>query len=133
MQFKGINFRRDRYLGFRNGEEGDATTEGNPIPKNYLVFVDLRDCPVVNTVERPDGQTVKIVRPEGVKPRKRLAISGHSRTNMAYGVRKEAYRHAWDAEKTPYTPVFLAYDGFGYVGKIWHEVDRDSEDTKGDE
>lgn len=111
MWRKGIRVRKSNALCFRDVEEGDRYStgrhKGEPMPKHYCVFVRLRDCPVVRV--RDDG--VNIVEPKGVRG---VPISGHSRSNMAYGtVRTDTF------SGLRYTPVYWAEDGRVFVGRIW--------------
>lgn len=77
MRREGIDLKRAPRIGWRYGDpERDRDLSGRPIERNYVAFVYVRDCPI----EVRDGRT--IYRANGAPM---IPISGHSRTNMAYG------------------------------------------------
>ena len=116
MKFDGMNFRLNRKIAFRDPQPGDVYSkdivgmdwEGRQIPDNYCVWVRLKDCPEVSRAsDLKTGREYSIVSPKLCK--KIIPITGHSLTNMAYGVpkvdhdRKLIVRH-----------MYLAYDGKCY-------------------
>ena len=118
--YRGQKYRRARNLTYRSGEPGDVNSQGDPIPSNYLVIVHGDDCPTLRYEQRGE-RDVRIIDPKGVKPRKDLQISGHSLTNLAYGMPKREKRWPWDDESTEYTTVYLVFDGQVYTRRIWHD------------
>ena len=75
--------------------------------KNYVNFHRVTWESVKGSRKYVDGQD----REWYVRP---VRITGHSRTNMAYGINKVDY-----ATKRQYRNVYWAEDGFCYTAKVW--------------
>lgn len=124
MIFKGYYFRRSKTMTFRTAQPGDVYSmglyndkEGDPIPDNYCVFMWLKDCPEVSRASWLEThKEYSIVSPE--KCSKIIPVTGHSLTNMAYGVAKVSH-----VERLIKIPVYLAYDGECYTAVINNEKD----------
>ena len=115
MKFDGFNFRLNKFIAFRDPQPGDLYSkdllmncEGEQIRDNYCVWVRMKDCPEVSRAsDLRTGQEYRIVDPKLCN--KIIPITGHSLTNMAYGVPKVDYYR-----KLIVRPMYLAYDGKSY-------------------
>lgn len=87
------------------GERVDA--EGTPFDENYVNFHRVYRKPVKGAKKWAD----RALNLWYVKP---VKITGHSRTNMAYGVTEKCSVH-----QREYTPVYWGEDGKCYIGRIW--------------
>lgn len=126
MIFDGLRFTRVSNAVFRHANENDRTLEGKPIPRNYCVFILVKNV----DADPKDGEAfwTAVEKTQNIIPCK-----GHSLTNKMYGqpnvVKNSKPIHVFDngvrkLTFSPYileTPVYLAYDGEVYKTTIRNE------------
>ncbi len=110
MIFKGHRFRRSRALHYRMAKEGDfyvgeGFRAGQPIESNYIVICRLKDG--VKTGFNEDLNTTYY----NVKDAPSVPITGHSRTNLAYGELFTEYG-------IKYRRIYCVIDAVTYVGRF---------------
>lgn len=101
MFFNGIAVRRNKHWTFRNAQEGDVDSHGEPLPSNCIVFVKASDCKVVE--RHWEGGPPKLLDPSNAPQGVRLGMGGTS-----YGYFKQG--------KT--TRIFVAKGGLVYTGRV---------------
>ena len=127
---KGIQFRRDEMLIFREGSQSGTYNagkrKGERIPRNYVTI--LRCFPLYDWQDEskvPAGYKKDSILndPSQRGPRanvtwytKQVKITGHSRTNMPYGEEFAAEDRFFD--KRRWRRVYWVEDGHVYVGRI---------------
>jgi hypothetical protein len=110
MQYKGYNFRVSKTLGWRMANPKTDFYTPSPIKNtryaieaNYCVIVKVNDCP-----RELKGDKL-IYHAENIPC---IPITGHSTTNMIYGIPKEVAR---GFKVYIETPIYLVYDGRVYT------------------
>lgn len=114
MWIKGVKCRRSYRYGWRQGNpETDVDASGNPVERNYITLVRIKDCPI--RVE--DGR--RYYQPKGIPQAVKLL---HGGTYYGYGKTRKA---PWYASGCTHTTAFYAVrDGIVYQGTIrYNELD----------
>lgn len=90
MRFKGLDFKKSRNHLARMSKDGDKYFDGTPVPKHHQVVVLARHCAFKGTCL---GRT--LLNPNDAPHIKDM--TGHSLTNMFYGVwkRRISNRGTW--------------------------------------
>lgn len=104
MRFDGLEFTRRKDLGCRDSRSDETYVDGSFIANNYTVFVKIADCRVR---KRGNGRRYY----DAINAPMAFPLTGHSLTNMAYGV-------SYQYEGEVYVPVYLAYKGKVYRARI---------------
>lgn len=73
MYIKGIKCRKSKTIGFRMAIEGDKDLDGNQVDNNYVSFVKIKDCPVIDGYYNPHSISAKCI------------SVNHGATNYGYG------------------------------------------------
>lgn len=121
MIHDGVRCRRSRTLGWRHGNpETDRDMYGEPVRRNYIVLVALKDCPVVT---KENGR--QYYQPEGVAQAVPIA---HGGTYYGYGkcqVKSDGrwIRGEWHPRYVK-TPYYVVQDGWVYVGACYRAYDE---------
>ena len=105
MYIKGIRVRKSNAIYFRMAIEGDINLRGEQVESNYVSFVRIKDCPLVEK----DGETYF----DPNSPKVKCISVTHGGTFYAYGKTKLKWNQ-------PITNVYT--DGCVYVKDRWQET-----------
>jgi len=144
MKFNGYNFKKRSDLAFRGSRDGDQYVNSEQVDDHYLVFMRAKDCKAYQVIDDkrvylsaiPESYDDLIddtkpyhldIKEEGLAL---LPITGHSRTNMAYGVfkKRKSTRGTWifdmDKDKSVFVyeyyqcTLYLAYDAMVFTASL---------------
>ena len=111
-KWDGVPIRRSAAIAFRDGDPSrDVDGHGDPVKPNYVVFVRIKDCPVLDCtstacIERRGAH--KHYDPNGAKQAFRVKYGG---TNYGFTKWKLGYRF-WESH------MYVVIDGVVFVGTI---------------
>lgn len=115
MIFDGIQFKRTRTYGFRDGNPLlDKDLDGKPVPSNYAVIIRIDEC-------RKFVDEKGVRRYDPTHAQQAFPLS-YSLTYMGYGKTfrsKNKFGH-----KYVVTPVFLVWGGHVFRGRIKKREDK---------